>query len=97
MVGVRDRYNRVQLIDWRGRNVYPAGMKATVSEKGQVTIPKPLRTRLGIRPGAVLDFEADNGRLIVRKADERNPVDAVWGTLDLGEPVDAFIERIRGR
>ncbi len=89
--------NEYKLIDDEGMNAYPVSMKATVSEKGQVTIPKPLRTRLGIRPGAVLDFEADNGRLIVRKADERNPVDAVWGTLDLGEPVDAFIERIRGR
>ncbi len=72
-------------------------MKATVSEKGQVTIPKALRTKLGIRPGAVLDFEADRGRLIARKADASNPVDDVWGTLDLGEPVDDFIERIRGR
>jgi AbrB family looped-hinge helix DNA binding protein len=72
-------------------------MKATVSEKGQVTIPKALRNRLGIRPGAVLEFEADHGRLIVRKTAERSPVDEVWGTLDLGEPVDEFIERIRGR
>ena len=31
-------------------------MKAVVSEKGQVTIPKTLRDRLGIRPGQVLDF-----------------------------------------
>ena len=29
-------------------------MKARVSEKGQVTIPKKLRERLGIRPGEVL-------------------------------------------
>jgi len=72
-------------------------MKATVSEKGQVTIPKPLRKRLGIRPGVVLEFEAEDGRLVARKASERNPVDEVWGTLDLGEPVDEFIERIRGR
>ncbi|MBI2762944.1 MAG: AbrB/MazE/SpoVT family DNA-binding domain-containing protein [Chloroflexi bacterium] len=72
-------------------------MKATVSEKGQVTIPKPLRRRLGIRPGSILEFDAEEGRLVARKASEQNPVDEVWGTLDLGEPVDEFIERIRGR
>lgn len=72
-------------------------MKAVVSEKGQVTIPKALRTRLGIRTGSVLEFEADRGRLVARKAADRHPVDEVWGTLDLGTGVDDFVERIRGR
>ena len=79
------------------RNSYHAGMKATVSEKGQVTIPKALRTKLGIGPGTVLEFHEERGRLLGRKATERNPVDEVWGTLELGEPVDTFVERIRGR
>jgi AbrB family looped-hinge helix DNA binding protein len=29
---------------------------ATVSEKGQVTLPKPLRDQLGIGPGSRLEF-----------------------------------------
>jgi antitoxin PrlF len=32
-------------------------MKAVVAERGQVTIPKRLRDRLGIRPGTVLEFQ----------------------------------------
>jgi len=72
-------------------------MKATVSEKGQVTIPKALRSRLGIRPGAVLDFEAEGGRLVARKAQTADPIDAAWGVLDLPESVDKFIEQARGR
>jgi antitoxin PrlF len=72
-------------------------MKAVVSEKGQVTIPKALRTRLGIRPGAVLEFDADGGRLIARKAQPADPIDAAWGILHLPESVDAFVERARGR
>ena len=72
-------------------------MKATVSEKGQVTIPSKLRRKLGIEPGAILEFEAERGRLVGRKASARNPVDDVWGTLTLDEPVDTFVERIRGR
>ncbi len=29
---------------------------ATVSDKGQVTLPKPLRDQLGLRPGSRLEF-----------------------------------------
>jgi antitoxin PrlF len=59
-------------------------MKTTISEKGQVTIPKELRTKLGLAPGTVLEFEEERGRLVGRKAHTRNPVDEVWGTLELG-------------
>jgi len=72
-------------------------MKAVVSEKGQVTIPKPIRKRLGIGPGVVLDFEASEGKLVASKMVERSPLDEVYGSLDLGEPVNDYIERIRGR
>jgi antitoxin PrlF len=72
-------------------------MKAVVSEKGQVTIPKPLRDRLGIRKGQVLDFTADDGRLVAVKAKpEVHPVDAVYGILELGRPVDELIDEMRG-
>ena len=80
-----------------GKNSYHAGMKAVVSEKGQVTIPKPIRKRLGIGPGVVLDFEASEGKLVASKTVERSPLDEVYGSLDLGEPVNDYIERIRGR
>ncbi len=72
-------------------------MKATVSEKGQVTIPKALRTRLGIRPGAVLDFDAEGGRLVARKAQTSDAIDAAWGILELPESVDMFVDRARGQ
>jgi antitoxin PrlF len=71
-------------------------MNATVSEKGQVTIPKSLRDRLGIRPGEVLDFEEEGGRLVARKADVRDPVDAVYGTLELPAPTDRLLDELRG-
>ena len=45
------------------------GMPVTV--KGQVTIPKPIRDRLGLTPGSEVEFsiEAD-GRVSMRKAGE---------------------------
>ncbi len=44
-------------------------MKAVVAERGQVTIPKALRDKLGIRPGTTLEFAASNGTLVARKAE----------------------------
>ena len=43
-------------------------MRAKVAERGQVTIPKVLRERLGIRPGTVLEFKEDQGKLVAVKA-----------------------------
>ena len=71
-------------------------MKAIVSEKGQVTIPKPLRDRMGIRPGEVLESSEERGCLLARKALERDPVDAVYGILRLGRSTDEMITEMRG-
>jgi AbrB family looped-hinge helix DNA binding protein len=71
-------------------------MKAIVSEKGQVTIPKALRDKLGIRPGQVLDFSEERGRLVARKRLERDPFESVWGVLKLDRSVDEWIDDMRG-
>ena len=71
-------------------------MKAVVSEKGQVTIPKRLRERLGIRAGETLEFEDDEGRLIATKASTRDPVDEVYGILELDGGTDAWMNELRG-
>ncbi len=71
-------------------------MKTKVSEKGQVTIPKRLRVRLGIRPGYVLEVDEQRGRLVVTKSAARDPVDEVFGILKLGQPTDELIAGLRG-
>ena len=70
-------------------------MKATVAERGQVTIPKPLRDKLGIRPGTVLDFSAHNGTLVAQKL-EIDPVSRVYGCLALPGDTDRHIRAVRG-
>ena len=71
-------------------------MKATVAERGQVTIPKALRKKLGIQPGAVLDFHDENGRLVAVKAVIDDPVAQVYGMLKLGKKTDALMRELRG-
>ncbi len=71
-------------------------MKAKVAERGQVTIPKPLRERLDIRPGTVLEFTEKAGQLIVVKADSQDELDRVYGTLGSGRRTDTLIQELRG-
>ena len=72
-------------------------MRTRVSEKGQITIPKAVRTKLGLRPGTVIELDADRGRLIGRKAGGRDAIDELFGSLPMDEPVDDYLERVRGR
>jgi len=71
-------------------------VKAKVAERGQVTIPKALRERLGIRPGTVLEFNEELGRLVVMKADTIDPVDQVYGQLGRGRRTDEVMIELRG-
>ena len=71
-------------------------MKAIVAERGQVTIPKKLRERLGIKNKTVLEFHAENGRLIAEKAVVDDPVAKVTGCLKLDKDTDMLVAEMRG-
>lgn len=71
-------------------------MKAIVADRGQVTIPKALRERLGISPKTVLEFYEDHGRLVAVKSDLRDPVSQVIGCLKLDRPTSDLLAELRG-
>lgn len=71
-------------------------MRAIVAERGQVTIPKALRERLGITPRMVLDFHEENGRLIAEKVSHTDPVTQVVGCLKLDRPTNELLADLRG-
>jgi antitoxin PrlF len=72
-------------------------MKTTVSEKGQITIPKRLRDRLGLQAGTVLDFEEAEGKLVGRKLVPADHLDDLVGILPLPPGgTDGAIRELRG-
>ena len=47
-----------------GKDIYGG----VVTSKGQVTVPKPIRERLGLKQGDRIEFVSENGRTLVRRA-----------------------------
>lgn len=71
-------------------------MNAVVAERGQVTIPKRFRDRLGIGPSTVVDFEEVKGRLVLSKVVGADPVSKVMGCLRNKRKSDDIIRELRG-
>ena len=71
-------------------------MKTRVSERGQITIPKAIRERLGIRPGQVLEVREQDGTVVAYKAATIDPLEAVTGIIETDCDTDDLIETIRG-
>ncbi|MFA6034113.1 MAG: AbrB/MazE/SpoVT family DNA-binding domain-containing protein [Myxococcota bacterium] len=67
-------------------------VKCAVSEKGQVTIPKNIRNKLGLSSGTLIEFSEKDGELIGRKSGPQDdPVLAVTGVIKMEKSVDAYI------
>lgn len=56
---------------------------AKTSIKGQIVIPKPLRDRLGIKPGTTVELIPEQGRLQLRALPD-DPITAIRGSLKGG-------------
>lgn len=75
-------------------------MATTVTQKGQVTIPKPVRDHLGIGPGSQVEFKrAADGSIVIERADGKRPPSRfadVVGILGPGPSTDEIMEWTRG-
>jgi antitoxin PrlF len=75
-------------------------MTTTVTAKGQVTIPKPVRDLLGIEPGSKVDFRsAPDGSVVLIRADGKRPKSRfakLRGHAGKGLDTDAIMALTRG-
>jgi AbrB family looped-hinge helix DNA binding protein len=72
---------------------------AKVTSKGQVTIPKDIRDRLGIKVGDEIDFVEERGVVTLRKHREPGSFHKWIGFLAdafEGKTTDEIIEELRG-
>jgi AbrB family looped-hinge helix DNA binding protein len=71
-------------------------MKTKMTERGQVTIPKFLRDRLGLRAGQVLVVREEGGEVVMTKQLPLDPLESVTGIVDLGGTTDEVLTELRG-
>jgi antitoxin PrlF len=76
-------------------------MAVTVTSKGQVTIPKPVRDRLGINAGSKVDFEVgEDGRAFLRRvgkhAMKKSRFERLRATATSGLTTDEIMALTRG-
>lgn len=71
---------------------------AKVTSKGQVTIPKKVRDRLGVHPGEDVGFEEKEGVVVITKAVTKSPFDKWVGKLRKleGQQSDDLVKELRG-
>ncbi len=72
--------------------------KTKITTKGQVTIPKDVRERLGLRPGDEIEFVEDRSGFRVQKRVPTSPFKKYRGYLKglAGRDPDEIVESARG-
>ena len=73
-------------------------MTSTISSKGQITVPKAVRDKLGLRPGARVEFELTADGALLRKGHRGGvrAVDRVLGVLKRKASTDSLLDDMRG-
>lgn len=72
-------------------------MKTSISEKGQITIPKKIRHEMSLTAGTVLEISIVNGTIIAQKS-QNDSVKGRWrgkGKLPNNLDVGTYLRKIR--
>lgn len=78
---VKDTYNACFLSTLTLKEVrFLTSMQAKVSKKGWVVIPAALRRRFGLKPGTLVEFREEGGKIFILPRVE-DPVEELYGKL----------------
>lgn len=67
-------------------------MLVRMSSKGQLVIPKTMRSSLGLDAGTMLEIVQEDGRLVLRPVTARSALDALVGMFAEGPDLIADLE-----
>jgi antitoxin PrlF len=70
---------------------------AKVTSKGQITLPKKVREKLGVHPGEKVGFEERNGLIYIQKTVTSSPFEKWVGRLRKleGQQSDDLVKELR--
>jgi len=67
-----------------------------VTSKGQVTIPKKLREKMGLKPGDYLEIKEDATGYIINKKIDKKKIEKYVGILNKEKSSDEIVKELRG-
>lgn len=73
-------------------------LTAKLTSKGQITVPKKVRDKLGVSQGEDIRFYEEKGVFYIKKGVKKSPFDKWMGYLkkQKGKKSDTIIEELRG-
>ncbi len=71
---------------------------AKITSKGQITLPKEIREKMGVRPGDDVGFEERGNLIVICKAITKSPFEKWVGALKhlKGQRSDDLVREARG-
>lgn len=75
-------------------------VESRITSQGQVSIPAPIRRKLGLTPGSTVEWCERGDEVIVRRASKYSSLDihkAVFGTSPARKSIEDMDEGIRSR
>lgn len=69
--------------------------RSRVTSQGQVSVPAEVRRRLGVTTGSVLEWDEDDGHIVVRRAGQYTSEDVHRSLFPEGAPKRRTLEELR--
>ncbi len=66
-----------------------------VTAQGQISVPAPVRRKLGVGPGSVIEWDEDGERVVVRRAGRYTSEDIHRALFPKGPPKARTVEEMR--
>ena len=67
-----------------------------VTSKGQVTIPKKLREKMGLKPGDYLEIKEESEGYLINKKVDKEKIEKYVGILNKEKSSDDVVKELRG-
>lgn len=69
--------------------------ESRVTSQGQISIPAEVRRRLGVGPGSMIEWDDDDGKIVVRRAGRYSSTEVHEEVFPYGPPTRRSAEEIR--
>lgn len=66
-----------------------------LTSQGQISVPAEVRRLLGLAPGSVLEWEAEDGKIVVRKAGRNTLADLHAAAFPAGPPAARSLDELK--